>query len=194
LLVSGIVSRPKYEPFALDPSGRSHLIVADHPAPPGDFGPTPASNAPIEIWCVCTNPRTTAEASQNGRAVSRSFRSTAHLLDQLDKRLARELVGLRIYAVGIESFVWDVARLARKFGMEKGEYRLTHKGSERRRVYCIHCRAYTEDVTTNIVSCSGCGASLLVRDHYSRRLAAFMGVQVDAEVPGDVPAIEEAFP
>jgi hypothetical protein len=34
---------------------------------------------------------------------------------------------------------------------------------------------------------------LLVRDHYSRRLAAFQGVCIDAEVPGDVPPVEEAF-
>jgi hypothetical protein len=29
-----------------------------------------------------------------------------------------------------------------------------------------------------------------VRDHFSRRLAAFMGVIVDAEVPGEIPAAE----
>ena len=78
-------------------------------------------------------------------------------------------------------------------GLDKDEYDLTHAGSERRRVYCIHCRAFTENVATNIVACSGCGAHLLVRDHFSRRLAAFMGVQVDAEIPGGLPSIEEAF-
>ena len=34
---------------------------------------------------------------------------------------------------------------------------------------------------------------LLVRDHYSRRLAGFMGVMVDAEVPREVPPIKETF-
>jgi hypothetical protein len=32
-----------------------------------------------------------------------------------------------------------------------------------------------------------------VRDHFSRRLGAFMGVMVDAEAPGEIPAIEEVF-
>jgi DNA-directed RNA polymerase subunit RPC12/RpoP len=52
----------------------------------------------------------------------------------------------------------------------------------------------TEDVRTNIVRCPGCGSWLLVRDHYSRRLAAYMGVMVDAEVPGERPEIKEVFP
>jgi hypothetical protein len=42
-------------------------------------------------------------------------------------------------------------------------------------------------VTTNIVQCKDCNRWLLVRDHYSSRLAAYMGVMVDAEAPGSVP-------
>jgi len=33
---------------------------------------------------------------------------------------------------------------------------------------------------------------LEVRDHFSRRLGAYMGVRIDAEVPGEVPR-EEVF-
>ena len=39
----------------------------------------------------------------------------------------------------------------------------------------------------NVTPCPGCGAQLFVRDHFSRRLAAFMGVKVDAEAPGEFP-------
>jgi dimethylamine monooxygenase subunit C len=38
-----------------------------------------------------------------------------------------------------------------------------------------------------------CSRWLLVRDHYSRRLAAYMGVMVDAEVPGVLPPLVEVF-
>jgi hypothetical protein len=48
-------------------------------------------------------------------------------------------------------------------------------------------------VKTNIVKCAHCGTNLLVRDHYSKRLAAFQGVCVDAEVPGELPEIVEVF-
>ena len=33
----------------------------------------------------------------------------------------------------------------------------------------------------------------LVRDHYSRRLAAYMGVMADAETPGELPPVREVF-
>jgi predicted RNA-binding Zn-ribbon protein involved in translation (DUF1610 family) len=122
------------------------------------------------------------------------FRARQQLLDRLARVLGQETMGLRLYALGEETFVWDVARVGRAAGLDESEMRLGHRGSERRRVYCVHCRTRIEGVTTNIVTCTGCGASLLVRDHYSRRLAAFMGVQVDAEVAGEVPPIEELFP
>jgi len=43
------------------------------------------------------------------------------------------------------------------------------------------------------VQCAGCGRHLLVRDHFSRRLAAYMGVMADAEAPGELPPIQEVF-
>ena len=79
-------------------------------------------------------------------------------------------------------------------GLSAPEIHLTHVGSLRRRVICVHCRTVTEDVTTSIVVCLGCAAHLFVRDHFSRRLGGFQGVQVDAEVPGEVPAAEQAYP
>ena len=52
---------------------------------------------------------------------------------------------------------------------------------------CVHCKGITEDVTTDPFQCAHCGLHLFVRDHYSRRMAAFQGVRVDAEDPGNVP-------
>jgi dimethylamine monooxygenase subunit C len=194
VLVSGIFSRPTYEPLAIDPAGRSHLVVADHVfAPDAAFLSTLPTSAPVEIWSVIGDSRVSQDPLSDSPATTRSFRATAQLLDAVEHRLSRERVGFRLYAIGLEAFVWDVAKLARAIGLDKGEYRLTHAGSERRRVYCVHCRTFTENVVTNIVSCSGCGAHLLVRDHFSQRLAAFMGVQADAEIPDELPRIEEAF-
>ena len=45
-----------------------------------------------------------------------------------------------------------------------------------------------DEVVATPVACSHCGVKLTVRDHYSRRLGAFMGVCVDAEAPGVLPA------
>jgi predicted RNA-binding Zn-ribbon protein involved in translation (DUF1610 family) len=51
----------------------------------------------------------------------------------------------------------------------------------------------TENVTATPFTCSHCGLSLFVRDHYSRRLGAFQGVCVDAEEPGVLPPVEEIY-
>ena len=192
--VSGIFSRPTYERLAIDPAGRSHLIVADHVlALEPTFFATSPTGTPVESWSTTGDSRVSQNPLSNSHATSRSFRSTAQLMDAVEHRLSRERVGFRLYAVGLEAFVWDVAKLARAMGMDKGEYHLTHAGSQCRRVYCVHCRAFTENVTINLVACSGCGAHLLVRDHFSRRLSAFMGVEADAEAPGELPPIEEAY-
>jgi hypothetical protein len=48
-------------------------------------------------------------------------------------------------------------------------------------------------VTTQPVPCTHCGLLLLVRDHYSRRLAAFQGVCINAEDQSEQVPIEEMF-
>jgi hypothetical protein len=102
-------------------------------------------------------------------------------------------MGTRLYLAGPESFIGLAMQAALEFNLNKDEIRAEASGTLARRVYCVHCRATTEDVRTNIVSCRQCARWLLVRDHYSRRLAAYMGVMVDAEAPGELPAISEVY-
>lgn len=191
-----IPSRPRYERLRRDESGRRHLLVTDSEAVPAqslaeDGGGLDA----VETWTITRSSRalsTPLTAENLPRRLV--FRSNAHLMASLEHRLKDESIGFRLYAVGTEPFLWDVAALARGFGLSTGECFVAHAGSLKRRVICVHCKAVTDEVVTNIVACSGCGAQLLVRDHFSKRLAAFMGVQIDSEVPGDLPPVEEVFP
>lgn len=100
----------------------------------------------------------------------------------------------RLCVQGRESWAWSVFLAARELGLAEGQIQLAHAGSQRRRVWCTHCHGCTEDVSSSTVACAGCGRELLVRDHFSRRHGAFMGVMVDAEVPGQRPVREELFP
>jgi len=177
-------SRPVYAPFGLDPAGRAHLVVTSLDAPPEGIEDSLAN---IEVWAV----------KHNGPGVPapivaglRPFRSTTELLAQLGHRLARETAGLRLYAVGSEAFVWDAYNAAIAVGLHPSEVSLHRAGPFVRRVYCSHCRTMIEGAARNIVTCPSCEAALFVRDHFSRRLAAFMGVKVDAEVPGEIPEAE----
>jgi dimethylamine monooxygenase subunit C len=177
-------SRPVYAPFRLDVSGRAHLLVTDRPEPP-EAADLALEN--IDVWTVQTI-APGVQAPESGKV--RRYRAVAELLSHLEHRLGRERVGLRLYAIGGEAFLWDVHRLARAAGLGAGEIFLTRAGALTRRVLCIHCRTMLEEVAQTQVSCSGCGAMLSVRDHFSRRLGAFMGVRTDAEVPGEFSAPE----
>jgi hypothetical protein len=175
-----IKSRPLYSPFKLNVTGRAHLIVTNLPEPPAELED---SFTDITIWTVKTiAPGVPAPATP----ALRPFRSSAELLSHLAAYLPRASIGFRLYAIGSEAFIWDTYNIATSTGLDPSEIFLHKAGPLVRRVYCTHCRTMMEDVALTITTCPGCGANLFVRDHFSRRLAAFMGVKVDAEVPGEI--------
>jgi hypothetical protein len=122
------------------------------------------------------------------------FGSEEALTQALRAELGQGRMGLRLYLAGSDAFLWQSAREARAFGMSSDEMRLERCGSLERPVYCTHCTHVTQGVKTNLVVCPGCQRTLFVRDHFSRHLAAYMGFQIDAEVPGVIPPVEEAYP
>lgn len=122
------------------------------------------------------------------------FPSTGDVLGILDDLLDTATMGTRLYAAGTEGFVGRVVRLAIDHGIDHKSVLTEHSGSLARRVQCVHCKHVTEDVTVSVFECAGCGVLLFVRDHYSRRLAAFQGVCVNAEDPSERPSAEETYP
>jgi hypothetical protein len=181
-------NRPRYAPLAPFPSARAHLLVCDQPAIP-DSALAPGHGAADfpERWTVVSHALVLPKPF--GGPGDQQFRSTSHLLSLLRHRLAAETMGLRLYAVGSEPFVWDVARVGRDAGMGAEEMQLFACGRPERRVACVHCKTVNPHVTTTLVTCAGCGAVLTVRDHFSRAHNTWMGVQCDAEVPGELPPV-----
>jgi dimethylamine monooxygenase subunit C len=199
-MIPGVKSKPVYEPIAADSGGRYHLLLGMgegsacllrvlrelHAHAPASWQHTQvliASASELEH-----NPFKDLELER-----VMLFDASAALLEQARTVLEQSLMGTRLYVAGPESFIGRVLQLAAAFNLHKDEIRAEHVGSSERRVHCVHCRAVTEDVRTNIVRCAGCSRWLMVRDHYSRRLAAYMGVIVDAEVPGELPPIRELY-
>jgi dimethylamine monooxygenase subunit C len=203
MLVTGIKSKPVYTPLAPDLRGRFHLMVGQgvgsepllrvlrdlHAAAPESTTRTRVLfiGSPEEQGTVATTFHT------EGAAEVDLFGHQDDLLARLQQVLDGSVMGTRLYVAGPESFMGLVMRIARQFNLNKDEVRAEECGSAARRVYCIHCRTATENVTTNIVQCKDCNRWLLVRDHYSSRLAAYMGVMVDAEAPGQRPDVKEVF-
>ena len=202
MLVTGIKSKPVYAPLQADTRGRYHLMVGM------GVGAAPLLRVIAEMKSAAAQslkqtrvlyvPGTGSGAGiDEFRAAAvadvRLFDGTPALLEKFRATLGESLMGSRLYVAGPESFIGLVMKIALEFNLNKDEIRAEECGTLARRIYCIHCRATTEQVRTNIVRCVGCARWLLVRDHYSRRLAAYMGVMVDAEAPGELPPVKEVF-
>jgi NAD(P)H-flavin reductase len=212
MLVTGIKSKPVYAPLQADTRGRYHLMIGM------GVGAAPLLRVIAEMHSadatVLKNTRvlyvpdggdaeTATDQSSATPEIERfkaaaignvqAFPGTPAVLEEFRSTLEKSLMGTRLYVAGPESFIGLVMKIALEFNLNKDEIRAEECGTLARRVYCIHCRATTENVRTNIVRCVECERWLLVRDHYSRRLAAYMGVMVDAEAPGELPPLKEVF-
>jgi hypothetical protein len=96
-----------------------------------------------------------------------------------------------VYLQGSEAFMWDVNSIAIEQGMVADQINMLTPISKQRRLFCTHCYTITEGVTHSPAVCSGCQRNLLVRDHFSRLHSAYVGLQIDAEDPADLPPVEE---
>jgi len=186
---SPIKSRPCYPAkLQLDPTGRRHVMVwlgavaeaavADClAAAPGKVA------AAVELHGV---------AGHEGGAIT-GYGSAAALCDGIAQLLDQARMGLRVYAIGPESFVWSIDRIATARGLGKDEVVGVVAGSLARRVLCVHCKTTHEDVTVSPYRCTNCHRTLSVRDHFSRRRGAFLGVMANAESPDRLPQPVERF-
>lgn len=193
-----IKSRPVYGTLTPQP-GRDHLFVADaegaeaildvaKAAPAGFF-----SNAEIVFIPRATGDKYLAALQALKPARFYEGPSIHAALPRLRQTFATSRMGLRLYLTGTEGLIGQAMQAALEAGIDHSSIQTEHRGSLARRVQCVHCKGVTEDVTTQPVTCSHCGLLLLVRDHYSRRLAAFQGVCINAEDRSEIPPTEEIF-
>lgn len=199
MLISGIKSKPVYRTLAPDVSGLRHLFLAQGQG--GEaicrlydaFRDDPTR---IEIYYTsesilgldCTRP-----VQELSAAHTHIYSCCSDLENALKKLFSSAQMGIRLYICGAEPFIWAVTNLAFEFGIRDDEIQQEHADSHARQVSCVHCNALMYPVRTNIICCPGCGRNLLVRDHFSRRINAYMGVQIDAEVRGEIPKIVEVY-
>ncbi len=190
-----IKSRPIYG--VLEPkAGARHLVVADGEgadalidlvAKFGDGSADMLRNLHIIYTPGPNGTDKTAELEKLGAAQFFSAPSIPTLLPRLQRVLADAHMGTQFYLAGTEGLMGQAEREIMATGFPFANIQKEHRGSTVRRVQCVHCKGITENVATDPFKCSHCGLSLFVRDHYSRRLAAFQGVNIDAEDPGLVP-------
>lgn len=113
-----------------------------------------------------------------------------HLVDELadavaalDADVAGACVGWRVLLAG---GLVDVLRLrahALDHGLADDEIAIATTRTDELAVACVHCSTVgvARAAVGDVVACEGCDRNLLVYYHVSRRKAAFLGFQVDAE-------------
>jgi predicted RNA-binding Zn-ribbon protein involved in translation (DUF1610 family) len=185
MLITGIKSRPVYDRLQPLPGGRQHIVAGQ-----GSGGR--AMLRLLSELAGLDRPITLLYSQEEHPGLPLQVLPTNQaLIDALKRRLADARMGTRLYLAGSESFLGTAMQVATHFDLNRDEVLREHSGTLVRRVWCVHCDTYTENVTQRVYDCPGCGLTLVVRDHYSRRLAAFQAVKADAEVPGELPPAEE---
>ncbi len=194
MLVKGIKSRPVYTGLGIEVHAKRHIFAIDGEGVEAVLDQVKAVGSDFlahsEFLCVGPSARLTSLKPHD----LWSAPTIPILLYRLRAMLQNAKMGLRLYVSGTEGFIGQVMQVAIECGIDFNSVRTEHRGSEARRVQCVHCKGITDDVKTSPYICTHCGLSLLVRDHYSRRIAAFQGVCIDAEEPGTAPAPELMFP
>jgi hypothetical protein len=189
-----IRSRPVYAP--LEPRVASlHLIVADGAGAQAVIDLLGKVKDRSEILqsahlMYCPGPDGVDAATElEALGAAQFFRAPTipALLPRLQRVLTDAHMGTQFYLAGSEGLIGQAEREIMATGFPFAAIQKEQRGSTLRRVQCVHCKGITENVATDPFRCSHCGLNLFVRDHYSRRMAAFQGVNIDAEDPGLVP-------
>lgn len=194
-----MLSRPRYAGLSADPFAKFNLILCEGEGAVAvlDLAKTaPAGFFSRAVILFCPSDADPAYEAKLEALQPKSLwvlPSIPTAMFRLKGVLATATMGTRIYAAGTEPFIGSVLQETLAVGVDHKSVFTEHRGSARRRVQCVHCKGLTENVTASPFTCAHCGLTLFVRDHYSRRLGAFQGVRVDAEVPGDVPPVEELY-
>lgn len=183
-----IISRPVYG--TLEPGvGHAHLLIADADGAQAILDvATPKMMARAHIIYISKN--TDFESRLRALKPAQVYvgPSYAAAESRIHKALNDAKMGLQVYLAGTEGLIGQAQHAAMQAGIPHTAIQTEHRGSTARRMQCVHCKGITEDVETDPFQCAHCGLNLFVRDHYSRRLAAYQGVCIDAEDPGNVPA------
>lgn len=197
MLITGIKSRPVYDRLTPFPEGRFHVVAGQGGGGQAMLRLLSELDRSADKTRVLYSHESfsgknyAAQLRELGIANLGEFGSNAALVAHLNDVLASCTMGTRLYLSGSESFIGTAMQVAARFGMNADEVLREDNGTFVRRVWCVHCDTYTENVTKRVFNCPGCQLDLVVRDHYSGRLAAFMGVKADAEQTGVMPPAED---
>ncbi|MGB1236459.1 MAG: dimethylamine monooxygenase subunit DmmA [Planktomarina sp.] len=190
-----ILSRPVYGTLEARP-GKAHLMIADAEGAQAILDLAAGDADLMTKTHIIFIPNGTDFGAQLQALTPAQYYegpTYAAAVQRIQHVLQNAKMGMQIYLTGTEGLMGQAQNECMQAGIPHTAIQTEHRGSVARRMQCVHCKGITEDVMTDPFQCSHCGLNLFVRDHYSRRLAAFQGVCIDAEDPGNVPPAVELY-
>ncbi|MBA4865639.1 hypothetical protein H1V43_30730 [Streptomyces sp. PSKA54] len=109
--------------------------------------------------------------------------ATDEAVAELRRQVEYATVGWRLMLAGPQCDVLRAHAEALRGGVLEAEITVLVTDAVRTRVWCAHCGATTvaDAALGEVTGCSGCGRSLYVYHHVSRRTATHLGFMADAE-------------
>lgn len=175
-------SKPNYTPLAPRPGHPHHLLITDGHGLDRALTLRDAVDAPCTLLLV--------DAPGDVKAPDATTCDTGELAERLPALVAGLPAGTACYLFGREAFIWPVATRLQHLGVARDHCLAERCGPLVRDVLCMHCKERLHDVSDNLAECTGCGRLLWNYDHFSRRLGAYMGFEVNAECAADIPERE----
>ncbi|SEG56662.1 dimethylamine monooxygenase subunit DmmA family protein [Marinobacterium lutimaris] len=166
-----IKSRPLYDPVVIRPKAKKHLFIG--------------AGAELDALYASLPQEQCIRVAGGADGLTEALRA------ELDKVFETLPLASAVYVCGSEGFMWDIRNLSLAAGLADEQVQMCEPTTKERRLFCTHCYEITEGVTHSPQACSACGRLLLVRDHYSKLHGAYVGVQINAEDPADIPETEE---
>jgi len=177
-----IKSRPVYQKFEPNSKAKQQIFIAQGNAVDQLENAFTNCHAPNkDFWVVSDQP----DQPHSTANISKTF-PTDDYAQGFMSLFEQVSINAHLSVAGIEeSFLWDIYNLAMKAGFAKEQIHLLPPTTKQRRVFCTHCYTINANVSHTPTTCQGCQQLLLVRDHFSRVHAAYVGVSIDAEDPNE---------
>lgn len=92
--------------------------------------------------------------------------------------LSSQKMGTFLYIAGLTQKVANLQRIALDAGFSDSEMEVIFLGEAEKQIFCAGCQdIFKVDPKLTQITCQNCGLLLTITDHYSPRLACYLGYQ-----------------
>lgn len=173
-------SLPQYARLTPLGCARRHIVIADSAGLSAAARFLTSTSAPVDLYLLAD----AATVLPSLPVVSCCTDSLA--LAETIRHVVRDAkMGTRFYISGGLVFVAQTDALLRACGLRDDEIQAEVCTGTVQPVFCVHCRTLAAGLSHGLMHCHGCGLNLAIREHFSHRLGAYLGVCINAETPAE---------